>query len=121
MARPSAGRDPALLLDMVLYARDALSFIEGMDAAAFFASDLHQNAVIRCLEVIGEAARKVSPHTRTALPGVAWAEIIGMRNRLIHGYDTVDPDKIWRTVRDDLAPLIAALVPLVPDDESLDP
>ena len=53
-------RDAALLLDMLLAARDARSFIEGLDEDAFLASPLHQNATIRSLEVIGEAAGKVS-------------------------------------------------------------
>jgi uncharacterized protein with HEPN domain len=56
-------RDAALLLDMLLAARDAQSFIEGLDEAAFLASRLHQNAVIRSLEVLGEAAGKVSAAT----------------------------------------------------------
>jgi hypothetical protein len=79
MARPAEERDPALLLDMVLAARSALSFVEGMDEAAFMASALHQNAVIRSLEVLGEAARNVSPATRASLIDVAWSEIIGVR------------------------------------------
>ena len=58
------GRDAALLLDMLLAARDAQSFVEGLDEAAFRASRLHQNAVIRSLEVIGEAAGKVSADTQ---------------------------------------------------------
>ena len=109
MAKPPEERDRALLLDMVLAARDALSFVEGMDEAAFIASTLHQNAVIRSLEVIGEAASKVSPTTRASLAYVAWSEIIAMRNRLIHGYDTVSLERVWPTVREDLGPLITAL------------
>jgi uncharacterized protein with HEPN domain len=56
-------RDAALLLDMLLAARDAQSFVEGLNETGFLASRLHQNAVIRSLEVIGEAAAKSrSPH-----------------------------------------------------------
>jgi uncharacterized protein with HEPN domain len=120
MAKPSVERDPALLLDMILYARDAMSFVSDIDREAFLASELHQSAVIRCLEVIGEAARKVSAATHTTLPDVPWADIIGMRNRLIHGYDTIDPDNVWRTVTNDLGPLIRALLPLIPDEGSSD-
>lgn len=57
----AAERDAALLLDMLQAARDARSFVSGLDEAAFMASRLHQNAVVRSLEVIGEAAGKVSP------------------------------------------------------------
>ena len=75
MAKPSAKRDPALLLDMALYARDALSFVEGLDQDAFLASDLHLYAVMRRVEVIGEAASKVSAETRASLPGIPWAVV----------------------------------------------
>lgn len=67
-------RDASLLLDMLLAARDARGFLSDMDEAAFSASRLHQNAVIRSLEVIGEAAGKVSPATLAAHP-----EIHGVR------------------------------------------
>ncbi len=61
-------RDAALLLDMLLAAGDAHGFVEGLDESAFLASRLHQNATIRSLEVIGEAAGKVSAATRAAHP-----------------------------------------------------
>ena len=61
-------RDAALLLDMLLAARDARGFVETLDEAAFLASRLHQNAAIRSLEVIGEAAGKVSAPTQAAPP-----------------------------------------------------
>jgi uncharacterized protein with HEPN domain len=60
MGKP-ADRDAALVLDMLLAARDARDFVVGIDEAAFLASRLHQSAVIRALEVLGEAAGKVSP------------------------------------------------------------
>lgn len=110
-------RDAALLLDMVLAARDARAFVADLDEAEFCASRLHQNAVIRSLEVIGEAAGNVAPDVRAVLPMVPWREIIGLRNRLIHGYAEVRLDRIWAIVRDDLAPLIAALEPLIPPDD----
>ncbi len=79
-------RDTTLLLDMLLADRDAQGFVVGMNEAAFTASRLHQNAVIRSLEVIGEAAGKVSVSARDSLPEIPWREITGMRHRLIHGY-----------------------------------
>jgi len=117
MAKPSAGRDPALLLDIVLAARDALSFIADQDEVSFKASALHQNAVVRCLEIIGEAANNLTQSTRTSIADVAWSDMIGMRHRLIHGYDAVDIDLVWRTARERLAPLVARLEPLIPDDD----
>jgi uncharacterized protein with HEPN domain len=116
MAKRSVQRDPALLLDMLLAARDALSFVADQDQSSFMASALHQYAVIRCLEVIGEAANNVSEATRAGMADVAWTDMINMRHRLIHGYESVNLDQVWQTVRDDLAPLIARLEPLIPDE-----
>ena len=110
MAEAIAERDMALLLDMLLAARDApRSFVKGLDEAAFMASSLHQSAVIRSLEVIGEAAGRVSPDARARLPQIPWREIIGMRHRLIHGYDEVRLDLVWAVTQEQLGPLIATL------------
>jgi uncharacterized protein with HEPN domain len=68
-------RDTALLLDMLLAARDAQTFVEGLDEAAFLASRLHQNAAIRSLEVLGEAAGRISAATRASHPEIPWREI----------------------------------------------
>lgn len=116
MAAEATGRDAALLLDMLLAARDAVGFVAGIDEAAFLASRL-QNAVIRALEVLGEAAGKVSADCRTAHPEIAWREMTAMRHRLIHGYAEVRLDLVWTVVRIHLPPLVAALAPLVPPDE----
>ena len=107
-------RDAALLLDMLLAARDALEFVEGFDEAAFLASRLHHNAAIRSLEIIGEAAGKVSAATQATNPEIPWREITGMRHRLIHGYAEVRLDLVWMVLRDRLGPLIAILEQLVP-------
>lgn len=111
-----SARDAALLLDMLLAARDARSFVEGLDEAAFFASRLHQNAVIRSVEVIGEAAGKVSAATQADHPEIPWRDITGMRHRLIHGYGDVRLDLVWKVVREHLEPLITQLVRLIPED-----
>lgn len=80
------------------------------------ASRLHQNAVIRSLEVIGEAAGKVSPATQADHPEIPWREIIGMRHRLIHGYAEIRLDLVWAVARERLGALIACLDPLIPDE-----
>jgi uncharacterized protein with HEPN domain len=82
----------------------------------FTESELHQNAVMRPLEIIGEAAAQVSQPTRQAPPEVPWAEMIGMRHRLIHEYFRVDLRVVWETVQRDLPQLIALIEPLVPPD-----
>jgi uncharacterized protein with HEPN domain len=108
-------RDAALLLDMLLAARDAQSFVERLDESAFRASRLHQNATIRSLEIIGEAAGKVSQTTRAAHPEIPWRDITNMRHRLIQGYGDVRLDIVWMVLCDHLGPLIAQLATLIPD------
>ena len=63
----------------------------------------------RLLEIIGEAATRVSDEERSRLPGIPWAQITGKRNRFIHGYDFVELDILWQTVTVDLPPLIGEL------------
>ncbi len=67
------------------------------------------HALVRCLEIVGEAAIQLSEETRGELPGLPWAGIRGMRNRLIHAYFSVDPDLVWDTVTVDLPPVVAAI------------
>src|SRR5215475_12421934 len=114
-------RDAALLLDMLLAARDAQAFVKGLDEGAFLTSRLHQNAAIRALEILGEAAGKVSATTQAAHPEIPWREITGMRHRLIHGYAEVRLDLVWVVLRDHLGALVAQLVRLVPPDNESGP
>ena len=66
-------------------------------------------ALVRLLEVVGEAAARVSEERRVAHPDIPWRDVVGLRNRLIHGYDEVDFDVLWSIVERDLPPLIRAL------------
>ncbi len=110
-------RDDAYLLDILLAARQATEFLEGITWEQFAQSDLLQSAVMRPLEIIGEAGRRISPETQQAHPEVPWAQMIGMRNRLIHEYFQVDLARVWETVHDDLPDLISRIEPLVPPEE----
>lgn len=115
--RDDSRRDAALLLDMLLAAEDALGFVAGMDRAAFLASALHQSAVIRQITIIGEAANRITRGFQAAHPDIAWSNIIGMRHRLVHGYDEVRLDQVWAVVQSHLPALAATLRPLIPPDE----
>jgi len=66
-------------------------------------------ALVRLLEIVGEAANRVPAEDRSRYPRIPWFAIVGLRNRLVHGYDEVDLDVLWRIVVDDLPPLIVAL------------
>lgn len=70
-------------------------------------------ALVRLMEIVGEAASRVPDGFRSRHPGVPWREVSDLRNRLIHGYDTVNLDILWTIVREDLPPLIAALEEIV--------
>ncbi len=66
-------------------------------------------ALAHLVQIIGEAARRVSTETRAAHPGIPWREIVGMRHKIVHDYMSIDEDILWQVVTQDLPPLIAAL------------
>ncbi len=107
-------RDRAYLVDIQLMARDALQFTEDMDYETFRKDRKSQLAVVRCLEVIGEAAKRLSNTFRNNHPSIPWSSMAGMRDVLIHAYDRVDLERVWTTLREDLPPLIKALDSIVP-------
>jgi uncharacterized protein with HEPN domain len=110
-------RDEAYLLDMLLAARKVRGFTQGVTWEWFQSDELMQHAIIRLIQIIGEAARKVSPEFKQAHPDIPWQGIIGMRHRLVHDYFHVIPDKVWEVVDKDIPVLIPLLEPLVPPDE----
>ena len=103
------------LADILLYARAARMFGQelGFAREKFDASLLYQFAIIYCIEVIGEATKKISSDTRKRFPQVEWSEMSGMRNILIHNYHDVDLDIVWNSLINDISPLIEALEPAV--------
>jgi uncharacterized protein with HEPN domain len=70
-------------------------------------------AVIRCIEIVGEAAAKVSDSTRARAPDIPWGAIVGMRNRLVHAYFDVDTDLVWKTTSTELPALMRKLQALI--------
>ena len=79
--------------------------MEGVTEAAFLGNNLIQDGVIRQLEIVGEAVRHISAEIRNQYPAVAWKEIAGMRDKLIHDYFGVDLEIVWQTAKGDLPPL----------------
>ena len=109
-------RDEAYLLDMLIAARDAVSCLGSLTRQEFQNSRLHQLAVLKAVETVGEAAARVSEATRALYPDIPWREIVGMRHHLVHGYFEVDLEIVWSTVRNDLPPLAARLERIVPPE-----
>lgn len=111
-------RDDAYLLDMLLAARKVRDFTKNVTWEQFLDDELTQNAVMRQIQIIGEAARKVSLQYQQEHPEIPWQGIIGMRNRLVHEYFRIIPERIWDVVEKDIPELIRLIEPLVPPDKS---
>lgn len=101
--------DRTRLLHMLEHAREAVAFAAKRNREDLDADRLLNLALVRLLEIVGEAAARVTTETRGQLPDVPWAEITGLRNRVVHGYDRVDFDVVWATVTSDLPPLVVQL------------
>jgi uncharacterized protein with HEPN domain len=97
------------LLHMLDHAREALATARGRSRVDLDEDRLFNLAMVRLVEIIVEAAARVTPETRYQIPQIPWDEVVGFRNRVIHGYDRVDFDILWATVVTDLPPLISAL------------
>jgi uncharacterized protein with HEPN domain len=104
--------DRVRLLHMIEAAQAASNFVAGRTRMDLEADQMLLFAVVRAIEVLGEAANKVSTEVRRANPNIPWKAIVGMRNRLIHAYFDVDTDMVWETVQVEipgLLPLLQAL------------
>mgnify|MGYP000854734871 CR=1 FL=1 len=101
--------DRVRVLHMLDAARKAVRFASGRTRADLDRDEMLMLALTRLLEIIGEAARHVTGPTRELAPGIAWQQIAGARDRIIHGYFDVDLDIVWDIVTGDLPPLIAEL------------
>lgn len=80
--------------------------IDGITKDDFYANEDKQGNVVRCLEIIGEAANHLSEEILSAHEDIPWHAIVGMRNNLIHGYNEVNYEFVWATVQNDIRPLI---------------
>ncbi len=107
-------RDATFLLDILESAKIALSYVADLSWDDFYESQRDQDAVIRRIEIIGEAARRVSAETQTEYPDIPWREMTSMRNLVIHEYDIVDLSQVWDTVRENFPPLIEELSKIIP-------
>lgn len=109
-------RDLQFLLDMLQSAELIRAYTARCSKDEFLENVQLQDSVIRRLLVIAEAARRVSETTRQALPQIAWQEINGMRNRLVHEYDAVNLSIVWDVVQSEIPSLIEELKGQVPPD-----
>ncbi len=109
-------RDDAALLDIARAARLAVEFVAGLDRAAFVKDTKTQSAVLHQLLVIGEAVKRLSPEFRATHPQTPWTLIAGMHDKVIHAYDEVDLEEVFKTLEQDVPDLLKRIQPLLPGD-----
>ena len=102
-------RDRVRLDHMLEHAREAITLTRGKTRADLDNDRVLSLALVRLLEIVGEAAGRVSEDVYARHPDIPWSQIIGLRNRLIHGYDAVDYDILWQIIIDDLPALVTML------------
>lgn len=101
--------DAIRLRHMLDAANEALEYANGLSRGDLDKDRKTVRAITAALLVLGEAAARVGPGCRQANPDIPWADIVGMRNRLIHAYHDINLDVVWQTIREDLPPLIDVL------------
>jgi len=107
--------DPAARLRHMLdHASEAVAMVRGKTRPDLDTDRQLNLALVRLLEIIGEAASRIPESERSSVPSIPWAQIVSLRNRLIHGYDAVDFDILWQILTCDLPPLIEALEKIIP-------
>ena len=95
--------------DMIEFAEKVQSYTDGMDQTAFIADSRTYDAVLRNLELVGEAATHIPNAVREAYREVPWRTIVGARNRIVHGYLGIDVDLIWDIIQRDIPVLLPVL------------
>lgn len=114
---PLDDRDAAYMWDMLQAAREVDEMMQDNDLAAFLDNLVLQRAVERCLEIIGETARRISQEGQEALVDIPWREIIGQRNILAHEYGQIDHELLFKTVGEDIPKLVHDLEKALPPIE----
>lgn len=102
-------KDEIRLRHMLDHAREAVDMIKGKREKDLKNERMLELALVRLIEIVGEASARISPEEQEKWPSIPWQHVIGMRNRLIHGYDSVDIKILWNTLDEDLPKLIRAL------------
>lgn len=108
--------DRVRLRHMLDAAREAVGFASGRTRSDLDRDRLLALGLLKCIEIIGEAAARISPDTQRRYPAIPWSDVVGMRNRLVHVYFDIDLGLVWDTVEQDLPPLISELEKMLAED-----
>jgi uncharacterized protein with HEPN domain len=94
---------------MLDHAKEAIDLVAGKEIADISRNRVLELALVRLVEIVGEAANRLPEEDQLRYPSIPWREVVGMRNRLVHGYDAIDLDVLWDTLQIDLPQLIEEL------------
>ena len=97
------------------YTTEAITLAAGRSRTDLDDDRLFELAIVRLCEMIGEAANRVPAETRNQYPHIPWRQLVGFRNRLIHGYESIDYEVLWQVLSRDLPQLLAALEAILDD------
>jgi uncharacterized protein with HEPN domain len=101
--------DSVSMRQMLDHAREAVQFTDGKSFTDLLSDRMLALAIVQLLGIVGEAATRVSPATRAKHRTIPWRQMIGLRNRLAHEYDTINLQIVWEIITEDLPPLIVEL------------
>ena len=101
---------------MLDYARAAVDMAAGKERSSLDSEPMLRYALLHLVSILGEAANRVSVENRSKYGQIAWRDMVSMRNMLIHGYDIVDMDILWKTIEEDIPPLIGVLQAILAEE-----
>ncbi|MEN3185655.1 MAG: DUF86 domain-containing protein [Atribacterota bacterium] len=109
------------LSDILEHMERAEKYLAGFTLDAFLNDSKTSDAVLRCIEVIGEASKNIPQEVRQKYPSIPWRDMAGMRDKIIHGYFQVDLESVWLVVRDDipvLKPLLQKVLETIEKEDT---
>ena len=113
MPSPSERDESLYVEDMLEFCNKAITYAAPLTEATLTADGMRYDAILRNIELVGEASTHIPPATRALAPDVPWRDIVGTRNRVAHGYLGIAPDTVWNIITDDLPALRATLEALL--------
>lgn len=103
--------DADKIFHIIKAACEAVGYVQEKQRSDLDKDKMLVHSLVRCLEIIGEAAARISDDCKADIPQVPWNRIVGMRNRLIHAYFDINLDIVWQTVKEELPELLKIIEP----------